>query len=313
MIVSGDIHGVLVVDKPAGPTSHDVVTLARRALGESRIGHTGTLDPMATGVLPLVVGRATRLASMLSGAAKTYEAGIRFGCATDTYDATGRMAGDPDAPVASTVEITPPAGLSAGAIDAALLGFRGTYGQTPPRYSAKKIGGVAAYTLARRRQDVSPAPVEVTVTELVLVGYEGGVATVRVTASAGFYVRSLAHDLGVHLGCGGHLAALRRTRAGSFTLDLAVPLETVQREGAAAAGRLIPLDRLLPELPAVRLTERGAVRAGHGNAVGYGDLSEPAPSGELAGRVRLLDAGGRLLGLAEPRPGGVLQPVVVLV
>lgn len=306
------MNGVLVIDKPTGPTSHDVVALVRRALGETRVGHTGTLDPMATGVLPLVVGRATRLASLLSGADKTYEAGVRFGCATDTYDATGRVAGDPDAPVASTLEIGPPEGLTAAAIEAALPRFRGTYEQTPPQYSAKKIGGVASYKLARRRVDVAPAPVQVTVHELVLLGYEDGLATVRVTATAGFYVRSLAHDLGAVLGCGGHLAALRRTRAGSFTLDAAVPLELVQREGAAAERRLIPLDQLLPDIPAARLTEGGARRAGHGAAVGPADIAAAAAD-TGGGRVRLLDAGGHLLGLAEPRPGGVLQPVVVLV
>lgn len=304
--------GVLVIDKPAGPTSHDVVALVRRALGEKRIGHTGTLDPMATGVLPLVVGRATRLASLLSGADKTYEAAVRFGCATDTYDATGRVAGDPEAPVASTLEIGSPEGLTVTAIEAALPRFRGTYEQTPPQYSAKKIGGVASYTLARRKLDVAPAPVHVTVHELVLIGYEEGLATVRVTATAGFYVRSLAHDLGAALGCGGHLAALRRTRAGSFTLDAAVPLEIVQQEGADAGRRLIPLDQLLPDVPAARLTEGGARRAGHGAAVGPVDIAEAA-AGAGGGRVRLLDAGGHLLGLAEPRPGGVLQPVVVLV
>jgi tRNA pseudouridine55 synthase len=306
------MHGVLVVDKPSGPTSHDVVAVARRLLGESRIGHTGTLDPMATGVLPLVIGRATRLASMLSGAEKTYEASIRLGRATDTFDATGRVAGDPDAPVASTVDTPAPEGVDREAIEAALPRFRGTYEQTPPRYSAKKIGGVASYKLARRRQDAAPAAVEVTVSELVLLGYQGGVASVRVTASAGFYVRSLAHDLGAVLGCGGHLAALRRTRAGIFTLDDAVELAALG-ERTEATRRLIALDRLLPGVPAARLTPSGARRAGHGNALGPDDLAEPVIASGSGGRVRLLDPDGKLVGLGEPRPGGLLQPVVVLV
>jgi tRNA pseudouridine55 synthase len=306
------MHGVLVVDKPAGMTSHDVVARVRRALREKRIGHTGTLDPMATGVLPLVIGRATRLASMLSGAAKTYEAGIRFGCATDTYDATGRVTGHPEGPVASTLGLPAPEGLEPDGVQAALEGFRGSYEQAPPPFSAKKIGGVAAYKLARRQQQVAPAPVPVTVSDLVLLGYRDGLATVRVTASAGFYVRSLAHDLGAALGCGAHLASLRRTRAGPFAEAQAVPLETVEAEGVAAASRIIPMDALLEDLPAARLTERGAQRAGHGNAVGPGDLEGPAPA-LPGGRIRLLDGQGRLLGLAEPQPGGLLQPVVVLV
>jgi tRNA pseudouridine55 synthase len=304
------MDGVIVIDKPAGLTSHDVVARVRRALGEKRIGHTGTLDPMATGVLPLVIGRATRLASNLSGAAKTYEAGIRLGCATDTYDATGRVADRADAPLAAALDIPPPADVTTASIEAALGRFRGSYEQTPPPFSAKKVGGVAAYKLARRQQDVALTPVPVLVSELTLLGYLGGVATVRVTASAGFYVRSLAQDLGAALGCGAHLASLRRTRAGPFSEAVATPLETVVDEGPGAAARLIPIDDLLGDVPAVRLTERGARRAGHGNAVGPGDCEGPVPG---AGRVRLIDPQGRLLGLAEPRPGGLLQPVVVLV
>jgi tRNA pseudouridine55 synthase len=306
------MDGVIIIDKPGGMTSHDVVARVRRTLGEKRIGHTGTLDPMATGVLPLVIGRATRLASMLSGVAKTYEAAIRLGCATDTYDATGRVAGHPDAPVAAGFDIPAPDDITAANLEAVLPRFRGEYEQAPPPFSAKKIGGVAAYRLARRQQDVAPAPVPVSVSDLELLGYRDGLATVRVTASAGFYVRSLAHDLGAALGCGAHLASLRRTRAGPFTDAHAVPLETVEAEGAPAAARLIPLNDLLLDVPAARLTERGAKRAGHGNALGPGDLEEPAPP--LPGnRVRLIDPGGGLLGLAEPRPGGLLQPVVVLV
>jgi tRNA pseudouridine55 synthase len=311
MIVRGAIHGVLVVDKPAGMTSHDVVARARRALREKRIGHTGTLDPMATGVLPLVIGRATRLASMLSGAAKTYDAAVRLGCATDTYDATGRVTGHADAPVAADMDIPAPEGITTPMIGAALARFRGSFAQTPPSFSAKKIGGVASYTLARRQQEVTPAPVTVTVSALDLLGYDAGLVRVRVTASAGFYVRSLAHDLGVVLGCGGHLASLRRTRAGAFTDAQAVALDTIEGEGEGAAARVIPMEDLLLEVPAVRLTERGAQRAGHGNAVGPGDFDGQAPA--LPGRVRLMDPGGRLLGLAESRPGGLLQPVVVLV
>jgi tRNA pseudouridine55 synthase len=307
------MDGVLVVDKPAGLTSHDVVARVRRALGESRIGHTGTLDPMATGVLPLVVGRATRLASMLSGAAKQYEAAVRFGCATDTFDATGRRPGDEEGPTAAEAPPAPPAQLDAATVERALEPFRGTFQQSPPRFSAKKIAGVAAYKLARRRQDVQPAPVEVTVHSVELLDYADGVASLRVTASAGFYVRSLAHDLGEALGVGGHLVALRRTAAGPFTIDDAVPLQVIQSEGGAAAARLIPLDRLLREVPGVTLTDQGARRARHGNAVGPSEVVDGLPGRSAEGRVRLLDPSGALLGLAEPRAGGLLQPVVVLV
>lgn len=317
------MDGVLVVDKPAGCTSHDVVARVRRALGESRIGHTGTLDPLATGVLPLVIGRATRLASMLSGADKQYEAGVRLGCATDTYDATGSVmtgfggSADPGSGLHVTPDrrVPPPAGLDEAVIQSALGAFRGTYLQTPPKFSAKKIGGVAAHRRARRNQDVQMTPVTVSVSELVLLGYAQGLARLRVTATAGFYVRSLAHDLGAALGCGGHLESLRRTRAGDFTLDDAVPLDRIQAEGAAAVARLLPLERLLSDVPAVGLTERGAKRASHGNPVGPADMADPAlaAGASSAARVRLLDGAGTLLGIATPTAGGLLHPVIVLV
>jgi tRNA pseudouridine55 synthase len=307
------MDGVLVVDKPVGLTSHDVVARVRRALGESRIGHTGTLDPMATGVLPLVVGRATRLASMLSGAEKQYEASVRLGCSTDTYDATGRRPGDDSGLTAAQAPPAPPPGVGESDVRRELARFRGEFRQTPPRFSAKKIGGVAAHRLARRGEDVQPRPVDVRVSALELLEYVSGVARLRVTASAGFYVRSLAHDLGEALGCGGHLTALRRTASGPFTLAAAVPLEAVQLEGTAASGRLLPLGALLLDVPGVTLTGPGATRVSHGNAVGPGDLAGAVPPLGAAPRVRLLDQSGALLALAEPRPGGLLQPVVVLV
>lgn len=308
------MHGVLVIDKPQGLTSHDVVARVRRAIRESRIGHTGTLDPMATGVLPLVVGRATRLAALLSGASKQYEAGIRLGCATDTYDATGAIEGDAEGRTPAMHPCPAPQGLDEPAVAGALERFRGSYAQQPPKFSAKKVGGVPAHRLARRSREVELSAVPVSVTELVLLDYRDGLAQVRLTASAGFYVRSLAHDLGAALGCGAHLASLRRTRAGSFDLPQAVPLDVVEAEGMESAARLIPLGRLLPDVPAVVLNERGARRASHGNVLSPEDL-QTWLSGPLteAGKVRLLEGSGALLGLAEPRPGGLLQPVVVLV
>lgn len=301
-----DIHGVLVIDKPAGPTSHDVVARARRVLGTKRIGHTGTLDPFATGVLPLVVGRATRLAPFLSGEEKEYDAGVRFGLATDTYDAT-RCSGP---------AVDPPPGLTYERIEQALSAFRGSYEQMPPAYSAKKIEGVAAYKLARQNKPVALRAVPVTVSRLVLESYDRGLARIGVRATAGFYVRSLAHDLGAQLGCGAHLETLRRTRAGAFGLETAIPLEQIEAHPEAAPRSIVALERLLPDLPAVTLNERGVWRATHGNelAEGDGSASAGAPGGAAEGaHRRLLDGSGRLLGIAETRPGGLLHPVVVLV
>jgi tRNA pseudouridine55 synthase len=303
------MNGFLIIDKPAGPTSHDVVARVRRALGTPRIGHTGTLDPLATGVLPLVVGQATRVASMLSVADKDYAAAVRLGRATDTYDAA-HLEGPPPAP---------PAGIDAAAIDAALEGFRGTYPQMPPPFSAKKIGGVAAYKLARRNQPVELRPVPVTVTRLALVSYEDGLARLEVTCGSGFYVRSLAHELGVRLGCGAYLEALRRTRVGIFAAADSVALATVEAEARHAAARLVPLERGLPGVPRVVLNERGVRRARHGSGLSaedldgqLPDLAEDASSG-TGRRWLLLDAAGALLGIAEPAPGGLLHPVIVLV
>jgi tRNA pseudouridine55 synthase len=299
------MNGVLVVDKPSGPTSHDVVGRVRRALGTRRIGHTGTLDPLATGVLPLVIGRATRLAQFLSSDAKEYLADVRFGFATTTYDALGSE-------VAGYVGEELPAGpVDLSGLDCALEEFRGTYLQTPPAFSAKKVSGTPAYELARAGQRPALRSVEVTVSALEIVERGDRTARLRVVCSSGFYVRSLAHELGQRLGCGAHLAALRRTRAGSFQLSDAVPLDVIEAEGAAAASRLIPLERLLPAVPGVVLTGEGVRRALHGNLV---PPSEYVPEERPAGpRVRLLDEGGSLLGIAESEAGGVLHPVVVLV
>ena len=302
------MDGVLVVDKPAGPTSHDVVARVRRALRTKRIGHTGTLDPLATGVLPLVIGRATRLASLLSGADKEYVAGVRLGLATETYDADGHVGPPPEAP----------AGIDFAQIASALDRFRGIFDQAPPAYSAKKIDGVAAYKLARRNMPVQPRPVSVNVSHLSLEAYEDGLARVRVRASAGFYVRSLAHDLGQGLGCGGYLETLRRVRAGAFSEGAAIPLDTIDRDGLDAVRLIIPLERLLPEVPSVVLNERGIRRAAHGNELALEDRADPHPAGDTIddanpGRWRLLDGSGMLLAIAESRPGGLLHPVIVLV
>jgi len=326
------MDGLLVVDKPAGPTSHDVVARIRRALGEPRIGHTGTLDPAATGVLCLVLGRATRLAQFLSAADKAYEAVVRFGFATDTRDAQGRPASASSAPAAGVP--------SREAIDAALDAFRGTFLQQPPEFSAKKIGGTRSHALARRRRcqtpsdtnavtgvdstrcltpsdtgrPVLPAPVTVTAHTIAIVRIDADTVTLRVHCSAGFYVRSLAHDLGNRLGVGAHLAALRRTRSGDFTIQQAIALDVAERDPARAAGSVIPLTDMLPGLPMFQLTTDGVRRALNGCDLGQRDTpTGEAPIARPDSLIRLLDPDGELVGIARPagRPG-FLHPAVVL-
>lgn len=267
------------------------------------VGHTGTLDPLATGVLPLLLGRATRLARFFTASEKAYDTRVRLGVATDTYDATGEpvpLAGH--APARSAIP-------DEAAIANALAAFRGVIQQTPPSFSAKKIGGVRAYDLARRKAPVRPAPVTVTVHALNLMAVDGTAVDLRVVCSAGFYVRSLAHDLGLRLGCGAHLETLRRTRSGPFGLEQAVPLDTIEAEGLDAIARLLPIETLLDSFPAVTVSDRGARRAAHGNAVMESDVAGPVPDTPL---VRLFTPQGSLVAIAELRIGRVLHPVVVL-
>lgn len=297
--------GVLVVDKTEGPTSHDVVTFARRALGVSRIGHTGTLDPMATGVLPLVIGRATRLAQFLTASDKTYEATIAFGRTTDSYDASGKQT--------SSSDHRPRRDQLAAAVDA----FRGTFDQTPPAYSAKNIDGERSYDLARKAKTEvlqRPKAVPVTTKRLEILGFDGDTARLEMQVTAGFYVRSLVHDLGEALGCGAVLTALRRTRSGEFGLDHAVPLaEVLQSPRESLAARVVPFRELLPELPSVTL--RSALqleRLKNGVEVTPGDLISPLPA--IPPIVRLLGPDGDLAGLAKPgKTPGCLHGWVVLV
>ena len=293
------MNGVLVVDKPSGPTSHDVVGLVRRALGTKRVGHTGTLDPIATGVLPLVIGQATRLAQFLSLDDKEYLADVRFGLATPTYDATSAPA---------DAELRP---VNLTGLDAALAEFRGTYLQMPPAFSAKKLAGTPAYQIARAGGSPELALVEVRVTALEVVERSEHTARLRVACSSGFYVRSLAHDIGQRLGCGAHLTALRRTRVGDFTIEEAVRLADVDAGGASMAAKILALERLLPGMPCASLNEAGSRKARHGATLGAADLTSDAAPDSL--KVRLLDDTGRLLGIAQREPGGVLHPVVVLV
>lgn len=319
------LQGALLIDKPAGPTSHDVVAFVRRVLNVDRAGHTGTLDPLATGLLIVLVGSATRLAQFLGADEKEYLADVRIGVATATYDA------------ASLHDSAPVAGgwtRDAPAIGEVLSRFRGTFLQTPPPYSAKKVGSVPAYERARKNQGVELTPVEVTVRELEVLEWPlpapgprlpasgsdvsaslSPLLRLRVAASAGFYVRSLAHDIGQALGCGAHLETLRRTRAGRFRVEDAMTLDRLESE---APARLISPSELLGHMPAVFVTEIGDKRVTHGNPLASIHLERadnPLLSSQTQGAVplfRVLNREERLVAVAEPRAGGVLQPIVVL-
>lgn len=298
--------GVLVIDKPQGLTSHDAVVRVRRVLGVRRVGHLGTLDPLATGVLPLVVGRATRLAALLTAGPKTYDAVIRLGMVTDTYDVTGTVA-----PASG-----PSQRIDRGAVEAASRAFTGSFRQQPPPFSAKKVGGVRAYRLARRRESVELRPVDVTVHRFEVLALSGDRLRCRVSCSPGFYLRTLAHDLGRDLGCGACLESLRRERSGAFTLDAAVRLDEMESGADGVAPRMVAMADLLPELPSVVVTGRGAARTAHGNTVVPGDVrsrTSAASAATAAGKCKVYDDGGRLLAIAEQGPGGALHPRIVLV
>lgn len=292
------MDGVLVVDKPGGLTSHDVVAAARRALHETRIGHTGTLDPLATGVLPLAIGRATRLVRFLTASDKTYDALIRFGVTTDSYDLTGVET--------SRTDVVP----SREALLAAVGALTGDYLQLPPAFSAKKVAGRRAYQLARQNQPVALTPAPVRVARADVIEFTGASARVELTCSAGFYVRSFAHALGQMTGTGACLEALRRTRSGEFGLDIAIPIGSLP-DGARASASLIALEALLAWLPAVTLTDPGRQHVSHGREIGPPDYT----AGPLAsGWVRLFDNTGALVALATScQTPGSLHPSVVLI
>ena len=296
------MDGVLVVDKPEGPTSHDIVTWCRRRLGIRAVGHAGTLDPMATGVLVLVLGRATRLAQFLSGQHKSYDATIRLGLSTDTWDRTGM-------PTTPPYQGTWP---DRAAIVTCLSGLVGARAQMPPPFSAKKVEGERAHRLARRGLEVRVEPAMVDLRTCELGAVDPPLVSVRLQSSAGFYVRSLAQELGQALGCGACLERLRRTASGAFTLADAAAPAFLDEHPEEAAAHLVPLERLLPDLPAVHLDQEDASRAAHGNEVTVTGAENGA---ELAGApaVRLFAPDGSLLAIARPagRPG-VLHPAVVL-
>jgi tRNA pseudouridine55 synthase len=290
------VNGLLILDKPAGMTSHDVVARTRRILNERSIGHLGTLDPMATGVLPLLLGRYTRLAQFFGRMEKSYTGTIRFGQATTTYDAEGEAVG-PHVPVL----------LNAEELRAHARHFHGELLQTPPVYSAKKIGGRAAYSIARAGKAIELAPVRIQVHDFEIIAVDGDVAAFHAKVSAGGYIRSLAHDLGQRMGCGAHLASLRRVAAGPFTEEAALTLEEL--EGLAQRGeveRRLPHPRaLLPDLPATTADALTAGRMRNGVMCNLADFS-------AATHVKVFANRNELIGIAERVAGTLFQPVVVI-
>jgi len=277
-------NGVLIVDKPAGMTSHDVVARVRRLAGERSVGHLGTLDPMATGVLPLVLGRMTRLAQFYAASEKSYEGEIRFGFATDTYDADGEPIGGPQ-----------PVGLTLEQVRAAAVGFRGSIQQTPPPFSAKKVGGVPAYKLARKKKEVELKPIRVEVREFEILGLEGDRASFRAHVASGTYLRSVAHDLGQLLGVGAHLASLRRTRVGEFGLEDAHTLEQIEQADDVEKLCVHPR-RILPEFPSVTATEENLARIRNGMAVNLPEMSRAPLVKVFAGQAELVCIASRVAG-----------------
>ena len=316
------MDGILNIDKPEGWTSHDVVARVRRLLKEKRVGHTGTLDPFATGVLVVMVGRATRLAQFLSGDAKEYQAVVRFGFATETGDLTGARLKEDESealPVGARVRE-----WSDEEIEAALSSLRGEIEQVPPMYSAKKIAGRKLYELARKGETVEREARRVNIYEFeavrqpdgrLLVWNEDGTCDmiVRVKCSAGTYVRVLAEDLGKRLGVGAHLTALRRTRAGEFRIEDALTIDELQTkaEEGTAANLLVPLDAALSSLPFVHLTADEVRRVIHGMPVSL--MTKEGADYPEGQRVRLRDEGGNLLAVAAYDSRlRALRPVIVL-
>jgi tRNA pseudouridine55 synthase len=291
------VNGLLVVDKPAGMTSHDVVDRLRRIARERSIGHLGTLDPMATGVLPLLLGRYTRLAQFFSAAEKSYCGSIRFGFATDTYDAEGEAAGPDQNPV-----------LALDAVRAAAVRFRGEIEQVPPPFSAKKIEGTPAYKLARQGKPVELKAKTIAVSRFEIEQVRGAEADFSIVLSAGGYVRSIAHEMGVLLGCGAHLSRLRRTQSGMFALADAHTLdelEAFEGDTAALEEKCVHARRLLEEMPAVTADERALGKLRNGAQANLPEFSHAALVKVFAGQRELIAIARRVVGT-------LFQPVVVL-
>jgi tRNA pseudouridine55 synthase len=281
------MNAVLIIDKPSGVTSHDVVNRVRRILQERSVGHLGTLDPLATGVLPLVIGNLTRLAQFYTSCEKTYEGTIRFGFATDTYDAEGEPNGPPQAVTLSLDQVCQLA-----------TRFRGLIQQAPPPFSAKKIQGVPAYKLARKHAEVSLKPVQVEIKEFEITQVENGRASFRARVASGTYMRSVAHDMGQIMGCGAHLESLRRSAVGEFELADAHTLEELD-----AAFRMGETDdlfihprKLLPQFPCVTANDEMAARIRTGRPVNLPELSPARMVKVFAGQRELIAIATRVAG-----------------
>ena len=291
------MNGLLIIDKPSGMTSHDVVTRLRRATGEQSIGHLGTLDPMATGVLPLLLGKFTRLAQFYGSHEKAYTGTIRFGFSTDTYDAEGTPTSTPARP-----------SLTLEHVRAAAARFSGKIDQLPPPISAKKIGGKAAYKIARAGETPKLKSASIHIAEFVITAFDGELAGFLIRISSGGYVRSVAHELGQILGPGAHLASLRRTASGPFSIEQAIPLdeaESLSREGQLDAH--LPHPRtLLPEIPSVTADEQTLARLRNGMQINLPEFTQAPLVKVFYGQRELVAIGKRIAGT-------LFQPTIVLV
>jgi tRNA pseudouridine55 synthase len=304
------MNGVLIIDKPGGLTSHDVVNRVRRILHERSVGHLGTLDPLATGVLPLVVGNLTRLAQFYTASEKSYEGVIRFGFATDTYDAEG----EPAAPAQSVT-------LNLEQIVAHAAVFRGVIEQMPPPFSAKKIHGVPAYKLARKHKEVILQPVQVEIKEFEILGVEGDHARFRARVASGTYMRSVAHEMGQKLGCGAHLESLRRTAVAEFSIadahtleeleaaaktqPVAIAAEEIENKFPTLADFFVHPRMLLPQFPCVTADEANTLRIRAGRPVNLPELSR-------ARQVKVFSGQKNLIAIATRVAGTLFHPRIVL-
>jgi tRNA pseudouridine55 synthase len=290
------MNGILIIDKPAGMTSHDVVNRLRRILQERSVGHLGTLDPAATGVLPMVVGNLTRLAQFYIKMEKTYEGVIRFGFATDTYDAEGDATTAPQNVTVSREQLCDLAKAYVGSIE-----------QTPPPFSAKKIQGVPAYKLARKKLEVTLKPVQIEVKEFEISNVEEDRATFRIHVSSGTYIRSVAHEMGVKLGCGAHLESLRRTTFGEFTLPDAHTLDEVASSATSGSVEQLFLHprKLLPQMPSVTVNDEAANYIRSGRAVNLPEFS-------TARQVKVFVSQQELICIATRIAGTLFHPKIVL-